>query len=157
MQTCIWPSWCHCQSLSLASVKSIPFWYRLTRVVPDKGVCVCVCVCVSVSVTRCYSRLYDRLCNQLYNGCKVYSLRTLKGITGSVLLGVYNQQTHSKRPCRQKWPINHAEYIPARVAWPLSLVLVGKTSLIWMPLTMSIMTQSGPVRTSIDRGRRISL
>jgi len=39
--------------LSLASVKSrlvLPFWYRLTRVVPDKGavkrVCVCVCVCV---------------------------------------------------------------------------------------------------------------
>ena len=39
MQTCIWPSWCHCHSLSLASVKSrlvLPFWYRLTRVVPDK-------------------------------------------------------------------------------------------------------------------------
>ena len=52
VQTCIWPSWCHCHSLSLASVKSrlvLPFWYRLTRVVPDKGplkslarVCVCV-------------------------------------------------------------------------------------------------------------------
>jgi len=40
MQTCIWPSWCHCHSLSLASVKSrlvSPFWYRLTRVVPKKG------------------------------------------------------------------------------------------------------------------------
>ena len=49
MQTCIWPGWCHCYSLSLASVKSrlvLPFWYRLTRVVPDKGplnVCVCAC------------------------------------------------------------------------------------------------------------------
>ena len=47
VQTCIWPSWCHCHSLSLASVKSrffSPFWYRLTRVVPDKGPlngCVC--------------------------------------------------------------------------------------------------------------------
>ena len=47
-QTCIWPSWCHCHSLSLASVKSrlvLPFWYRLTRVVLDKGPlngCVCV-------------------------------------------------------------------------------------------------------------------
>ena len=36
--------------LSLASVKSrlvLPFWYRLTRVVPEKGQlnrCVCVCV-----------------------------------------------------------------------------------------------------------------
>ena len=35
---CIWPSWCHCHSLSLASVKStlvLPFWYRLNRVVLD--------------------------------------------------------------------------------------------------------------------------
>jgi len=46
VQTCIWPSWCHCHSLSLASVKSrlvSPFWYRLTRVVPHKrplNVCV---------------------------------------------------------------------------------------------------------------------
>ena len=34
VQTCIWPSWCHCHSLSLASVKSrlvLPFWYRLTQ------------------------------------------------------------------------------------------------------------------------------
>jgi len=48
VQTCIWSSWCHCHLLSLASVKcrlGLPFWYRLTRVVPDKsplnGVCVC--------------------------------------------------------------------------------------------------------------------
>ena len=50
------PRWCHCQSLSLASVKSrlvLPFWYQLTRVVPEKGplnVCVCVCVCVRACV-----------------------------------------------------------------------------------------------------------
>jgi len=56
IQTCIWPSWCHCHSLSLASVKSrlvLPFWYRLTWVVPDKGPlngCVCVCVCVSLKI-----------------------------------------------------------------------------------------------------------
>ena len=53
VQTCMWPSWCHCRSLSLASLKSrfiLPFWYRLTRVVPDKGPlngCVCVCVLCS--------------------------------------------------------------------------------------------------------------
>jgi len=47
MQTCIWPSWCHCHSLSLVSAKSrlvLPFWYRLTRVVLEKGPlngCVC--------------------------------------------------------------------------------------------------------------------
>ena len=48
LQTCICPSWCHCHSLSLASVKSrlvLPFWYWPTRVVPEKGPlngCVCV-------------------------------------------------------------------------------------------------------------------
>ena len=52
VQTCIWPSWCHCHSLSLASVKSrlvLPFWYRPTRVVPEKGpLNVCVRACVPV-------------------------------------------------------------------------------------------------------------
>jgi len=40
VQTCIWPSWCHCHSLSLASVKSrlvLPFWYRPTRQSRKKG------------------------------------------------------------------------------------------------------------------------
>ena len=56
VQTCIWSSWCHCHSLSLASLKSrlvLPFWYWLTRVVPDKGPlngCVCVCVCSGVNL-----------------------------------------------------------------------------------------------------------
>jgi len=59
VQTCIWPSGFHCHSLSLASVKSrlvLPFWYRPTRVVLDKGplngcVCVCVCVCVDIELS----------------------------------------------------------------------------------------------------------
>ena len=39
VQTCTWPSWCHCHSLFLAPVKSrlvLPFWYRLTQVVLEK-------------------------------------------------------------------------------------------------------------------------
>ena len=50
VQTCIWPSWCHCHSLSLASAKSrlvLLYWYRLTRVVQDKRLLngrVCVCL-----------------------------------------------------------------------------------------------------------------
>ena len=48
VQTCIWPSWCHCHSLSFAPVKSrlvLSFWYRLTWVVPEKGpLSGCVCV-----------------------------------------------------------------------------------------------------------------
>jgi len=67
VQTCIWPSWCHCHSLSLASVKSrlvLPFWYWLTRVVPEKGplngcVCVCVMVCIlACSLSKTSLRLY---------------------------------------------------------------------------------------------------
>ena len=62
-QTCIWPSWCHGHSLSLASVESravLPFWYRLTQVVPEKGPlngCVCVhmwssCSTDSINITQ---------------------------------------------------------------------------------------------------------
>jgi len=55
VQTCIWPSWCHCHSLSVASVKStlvLPFWYRLTWVVPDKGLLnVCMCACCLCQIT----------------------------------------------------------------------------------------------------------
>ena len=56
VQTCIWPSWCHCHSLSLASVKSrlvLPFWYWLTWIVPEKGLLTCVCVCIYVRVLCC--------------------------------------------------------------------------------------------------------
>jgi len=57
VQTCIWPSWCHCHSLSLATVKSrlvLPFWYWLTQVVPDKGplngcVCAAKCICADTN------------------------------------------------------------------------------------------------------------
>ena len=56
VQTCIWPCWCHCHSLSLASVKSrlvFPFWYRLTWVVLDKGpLNGCVCVGVVICLER---------------------------------------------------------------------------------------------------------
>jgi len=50
VQTCIWPSWCQCHSLSLASAKSrlvLPFWYRSTPGSPRqravKRVCGGVC------------------------------------------------------------------------------------------------------------------
>jgi len=67
VQTCIRLSWCHCRSMSLAFVKSrlvLPFWYQLTRVVPDKGPlngCVCVCVCVCVIVTCGITVLVDNM------------------------------------------------------------------------------------------------
>jgi len=63
VQTCTWPSRCHCHSLSLASVKSrlvLPFCYRLTWVVPEKGPlngCVCVCITVIISNSNWLLRL----------------------------------------------------------------------------------------------------
>ena len=60
VQTFIRPSWCHCHSLSPASLKSrlvLPFWYRLTWVVPEKGPlnrCVCVSVFINKIVTHTF-------------------------------------------------------------------------------------------------------
>ena len=55
MQTCIWPSWCHCHWLSLASVKSRLVFTFLVPAHPGspgqravKRVCMCVCLCVCV-------------------------------------------------------------------------------------------------------------
>ena len=59
VQTCIWPSFCHCHSLSLASLKSrlvLPFWYQLIWVVPEKGpLNGCLCVCVFLLCLMCLS------------------------------------------------------------------------------------------------------
>ena len=48
--------WGHCHSLSLASLKSrlvLPFWYRLTRVVQDRGrLNGCVCSMLTLSITN---------------------------------------------------------------------------------------------------------
>ena len=61
MQTCIWPSWCQCHSLSLVSVK---FRVVFTFMVPAhpgspgqravKCVCACVCACVRACVVLCF-------------------------------------------------------------------------------------------------------
>ena len=72
VQICIWPSWCHCHSLSLAPVN--PDWFylpgftflvptrRLTQVDPDKiqeglKTVVCVwsnCKLIISTICRCY-------------------------------------------------------------------------------------------------------
>ena len=63
------PSWCHCHSLSLASVKSrlvLPFWYRLTWVVLEKGpLNVCVCSHGEGKVAVTVGMWEWRLCNLL--------------------------------------------------------------------------------------------
>ena len=64
VQNCIWPNWWHCHSLSLALVKSrlvLPFWYRLTWVVPEKGLLNECSSSMLVVVMSC--RLFLLLCN----------------------------------------------------------------------------------------------
>ena len=56
VQTCIWPRWCHCHSLSLASVKSrlvLPFWYRLSRVCYSMW----YCAVLRIVFCRCFERV----------------------------------------------------------------------------------------------------
>ena len=73
VQTCIWPCWCHCHSLSLAPVKSrlvSPFWYRLTWVVPDEGPlngCVVVWLLTCLFVRSfVYQHCWHTMCNRVY-------------------------------------------------------------------------------------------
>ena len=60
VQTCMWPSWCHCHSLSLASVKiQIGFTFLVPAHLGSPGKMaiklVCVCVCAnSFCVTNQY-------------------------------------------------------------------------------------------------------
>jgi len=61
VQTCVWPSGFHCHSLSFASVKSrlvLPFWYRLSRVVVDRGPLngLCVLICQTWSNVKLWSK-----------------------------------------------------------------------------------------------------
>ena len=80
VQTCIWLSWCHCHSLSLASVKSrlvLPFWYRLTWVVLDKGPlngCVCVCVSRLSSLSAAAFELFF-LCNNMWISKLLFTIK----------------------------------------------------------------------------------
>ena len=71
VQTCIWPSWCHCHSLSLAPVKSrsvLPFWYWLTQVILEKrplNGCCCCCWYI-LKFLLCLNCLYSYLQSVLH-------------------------------------------------------------------------------------------
>ena len=81
VQTCIWPSWCHCHWLSLASVKSRlvwPFWYRLIRAVPEKGP---LNRCVYVQHQNRKHQMHSRMCSLAHT-----SYWTARRFSKSVLL-----------------------------------------------------------------------
>jgi len=78
VQTCIRPSWCHCHSLSLASVKSrlvLPFWYPFTRVVRTKE-CVVLNMSISIYVWH-YTIVFEWLKGH-FNQCELLRHRYLK-------------------------------------------------------------------------------
>ena len=128
MQTCIWPCWCHCHSLSLASVKSrlvLPFWYRLTRVIPEKGplsgcLCVCVRVCVNSQYT-CSRRLH--YCSLLVNSVEnvecwqVWACRSL--ITKSVPSHFGPHLIHGSLP--------YPQFVPQTACWSTHPLLHSST------------------------------
>ena len=140
VQTCIWPSWCHCQSLSLALVKSrlvLPFWYRLTCVVPNKGplnVCVCVCVCACVWTKWLPSVLW--LC--WLGGRK--GIRPVKKLSGEVLawLSVCSEVQTCIWPswchchsCFSRIQIGSAFLVPAHPGSP------GQRAIKWVCVSIS--------------------
>ena len=94
VQTCIWPGWCHCHSLSLASVKSrlvLPFWYRFTWLVPENGLLNgCVCVMDKTKTHKTRAKWCWRICLWLLFavccGPKVWFIAryTVKQILGPV-------------------------------------------------------------------------
>jgi len=79
VQICIWPSWCHCQSLSLAPVN--PDWFYLSgagspgyfRTKSKRIVFVCVCVCYMM-----FNRLPSVLRHCWLGGRKNISLKHIE-------------------------------------------------------------------------------
>ena len=104
LQTCIWSSWFHCHSLSLASVKSrlvLPFWYRLTWVVPEKGpLNGCVCHQLDKMQTTCTSlQLSDESDNQI-----TYNHKTPTFVTGFLQARCSSwRPTNSVKALKAKW------------------------------------------------------
>ena len=131
VQTCIWPSWCHCHSLSLASVKFrlvLPFWYRLTRVVPEKGPlnrCVCVqYVNKKLKVLNQNVTSWSPISDPNYHNHSNIDTRTAELPAIFQLAHSKCQQLDDKKP-KQAWPKSHdllgqflvPSHIPGMALW----------------------------------------
>jgi len=76
VQTCMWSSWCHCHSLSLASVTPtlvLHFWYHLTWLAPDKGPLNGCCCWYMVCGVRHGNIVSKWLRHILANPCDVHT------------------------------------------------------------------------------------
>ena len=132
VQTFIWPCGFHCHSLFLASVKSrlvLPFWYRLTRVVPDKGplnVCVCVCVCVRL-----------RPSNQVGPNLFACVMHSLSSAGGAALANVVRNTS-----CGMEVDFAHKIGCHGNVSWGIEKVTSDRLSTANVPPIMQISWRS---------------
>ena len=115
VKTYIWPSWCHCHSLSLASLKSrlvLPLWYRLTRVVLEKWpLNGCMCVSLLLVVFRWISKGCSikkgwgrRVTSSGWSYCFIFS---------SVLWHCRFCESRGISPVKTCWnyPVHHLHYV----------------------------------------------
>jgi len=121
VQTCIWPSGFHYHLLSLASVKSrlvLPFWYRPTRVVLDKGpLNGCVCRWAKKVVHRLIMATILSNLNRIFHG---------KFPANTLLKGKESVRDNHALAC------NFVKYSPINF---FSLRLSNKPFLIWLLTT----------------------
>ena len=92
VQTCIWSSWCHCYSLSLASVKSrlvLPFWYRLSVFI----LCVLSMPNVDIIKLNWLAAKSTVLCQWFYRGLQCVS------VWSEVLRGAYGPADATATHC----------------------------------------------------------
>ena len=108
VQTYRWPSWCHCHSLSLASVKSrlvLPFWYQFTWVVLEKGPlnrCVYVCVIMHRKNNAKYADQLHASLTYLWNHFKRWSVFNM---------GKYGSEGSRLPPASLTWCSNQMKAI----------------------------------------------
>jgi len=110
----IWSSWCHCQLLSLASVKSrlvLFFWYWLTRVVLEKGpLNVCVRACVRVLLL--WSCVRVCVCVQREHNDLLLKLEFVRDLSASII-----QIAHSRSsPLAESFFID-SDHAVSNVSW----------------------------------------
>ena len=175
VQTCIWPSWCHCHSLFLASVKSrlvLPFWYQLTWVVPEKGplnVCVCVCsIFISAAPSPCHPYLEQvkhvasRECSSKVNilqdkpATRLLAVcQCLPDLSQMTLVIFHSKCNGSHSTFHTNLPgklLHHADWIPEQLAYDIHTCTLfngySQEELSWAKCCLDYLPPETPLETT---------
>ena len=137
MQTCIWSSWCHCHSLSLASVKSRLvwlFWYRLFwSVLVKRPLNMCVCVCARACVRACSGNSnWARPYVTKWSG-RIWHQMALCGSVGKYIVG-------TTQTIFAKFPVHVTYGRGAVLFWRLAMSYVLQA--LWMTSYLGIMVRN---------------